>query len=338
MTPSIGIATAEYNNAPGAGQLHAERLYRTTPVERWSATGKKEGIMNPTLKVIAFLICGYFAISSVYAQGPCTMQKVTGTYVIQEKGSSSILDPNAPSYPYHWTGAIAPFIAIGQATFGPDGIGRGFYWIRIGSFTPGSAPIPLEVKITELNADCTGKWQFEVDLLGTPSTIQERFVLFNNGREFRSIATATGTPTMGWIGQGHRMSTPAEPLYTCGPQTAAGTWLMTAENLVRFPTTPIFYDSVLMRFHVLSNGDVTGTLYEKFGPTGNIELPLLGTMTVNADCSYAAALNTTVNGNPVTIPLRGVFFDRGKRSYALNVNARSVGTQYSFGEGVRIGE
>jgi hypothetical protein len=288
--------------------------------------------------IAAMLVYLGLATPMAQAQAPCTLQTLAGTYAISEKGSSTILDPSSAPYPFHWAGALAPFVGIGEVTLGDNGTGKGFFWIRIGSFNGGLDPTPVEVKITELNADCTGKWEFPFNLSGTTYTIEERFVAFDNGSEIRSIPTVTGVPTMTWIGESHRMSKPGEALNVCGPQTANGTYLMTVENLVQFPSQPLFSDAVLLRLDIAINGDYTGMLYEKFGPKGGIELPVYGTMIVNPDCSYASDMYFTVNGNPTMAPLRGVFFDQGKKLYGLNVNDRPVGTQYSFGEGQRIGE
>ena len=292
--------------------------------------------MKPRLVVAGALVC-IFSAAAVRAEGPCSMQSISGTYALSEKGSSSILDPNSQPYPYHWAGAVAPFVALGEVTFGNNGVGEGFYWIRIGSFNSGPEPTPVEVTITEINEDCSGKWQFEFNLLGTQYTIVERFVLFGNGREFRSIPIQTGVPTMAWIGEGHRVSKPGELLGSCGSHTAQGSYLLAAENLVRLGPNPIFADAVLLRLSISNTGNVEGTLYEKLGPTGNIQLPVWGTITVSSDCSFTSALNAVVQGNPTTIPMRGVFFNEGKELYALNVNSRTVGTQYSFGYGQRIG-
>lgn len=285
---------------------------------------------------VGILIC-LCSAAALRADSPCNLQTFTGTYALYEKGSSSILDPNSQPHPYHWAGAVAPFLALGEVTMGPNGIGEGFYWIRIGSFNSGPDPVPLELTITEINEDCTGKWQFVFDLLGTPYTIVERFVVSDNGREVHSIPTATGVPTMAWIGEAHRMSKPGELLGNCGSHTAKGKYLMAADNLVRLGPNPILSDAVLLLLDIANSGDVTGTLYEKLGPTGNIQLPVWGTLTVSEDCSFTSSLNAVVQGNPTTIPLRGVFFDEGKEFYGLNVNARTVGTQYSFGHGKRIG-
>ncbi len=293
-----------------------------------------------TLGVIAgLLITLGFGAPAAQAQGPCTLDTFTGTYAFYEKGSSAILDPNSQPYPYHWAGAIAPFVTVGEVTVGPDGVGHGFFWIRVGSLNGGLEPIPLETTVTEMNEDCTGKVSAQFNLAGQPKTIVERFILFDNGREYRAIPTeiVNGDPTLAWIMEGHRISKSGEPPSTCGPQTANGSWLMQVENLVQFgPSVPIFSDVLLLREDVSTSGDYTGMLYEKLGPTGNIALPIWGTITVNPDCSYKADINLTIQGNPVTIATRGLYLDEGKKVYGLQVS--SGGTKFSFGQGLRMGE
>ncbi len=174
------------------------------------------------------------------------------------------------------------------------------------------------------------------------TTIVERFILFDNGREFRSIPASiseNGDTTLAWVGEGHRISKPGEPLNTCGPQTAHGSYVWAVENLVWFDTPyPIFSDAVLMRTDTSMSGDFTGKFYEKLGPSGGIELDATGTTTVNPDCSFASTLNLNIHGVSVEVPIRGVFFDGGKRAFGLNMNQNKTGTLYSFGQGQRIGQ
>ncbi len=290
----------------------------------------------------ASLVCLGLTAPLAQAQGTCTRDSFTGTYVFYEKGSSSIFNPSTQTPPFHWAGAYAPFILVGETTTGPDGVGNGFFWIRDGSYNGGLDPIPFQVTITEMNEDCTGKLTTTLSLPGALSpTIEERFILFNNGREYRAIPTTieNGIPTSAWLNEGHRISKPNEPPNTCGPQTAQGTYVMSVENLVQFEAgKPIFADAVLLYFNVSMTGEYTGKLYEKLGPLGGIELPATGTITVNPDCSFASTLNLTINGAPVTVPIRGVFFDNGKKLYGLNMNTDTTGTLYSFGEGQRVSE
>ncbi len=102
---------------------------------------------------------------------------------------------------------------------------------------------------------------------------------------------------------------------------------------------PIFSDALLLRLDVSMTGAYSGTLYEKMGPTGNIVLAVSGTFTVNPDCSFATGLIINFGGGvTATAPIRGVFFDQGKRAFGLNMNTNPIGTQFSFGEAVRISQ
>jgi len=293
--------------------------------------------------LVGLLACLGLATPAAQGQAPCSLQTFTGTYAFYEKGSSAIFDPNSQPYPFHWAGAFAPFVTVGEVTAGPDGIGHGFFWIRVGSFNGGLEPIPLETTITEMNEDCTGKVRAQFTLPGNPepTIIVERFILFDNGREYRAVPTeiVNGAPTLAWIMEGHRISKPGEPLKTCGPQTAKGRYVWAVENLVQFtPDAPIFSDALLLSMDVSMSGDYSGMLYEKLGPTGNIVLPASGKITVNPDCSYAATLNLTIQSVPVSIPIRGVFFEQGKKLYGLAVDtaqADTGGTYFSFGQGQR---
>lgn len=295
--------------------------------------------MNRTLKVVAVLLC--LGASVAYAQSPCTLQTFTGTYAFYEKGASAILDPNSQPYQYHWAGAIAPFITVGEITVGSDGVGHGYFWIRTGSLNGGLEPIPFDTETIEMNEDCTGRFSAHFSLAGQPETIVERFILFDNGRQYRAIPVEGGMPTLTWLHEGHRISKPGEPPNTCGQQTAHGRYLWTVENLVRFDTPyPIFSDALLMRLDISMTGEFNGTLYEKLGPTGNIVLPVWGTITVNPDCSFVSTLNIVFQnlGITATAPVRGVFYDEGKKAFGLNMNAGPIGTLFSFGEAVRIGQ
>lgn len=269
----------------------------------------------------------------------CTLQTFAGSYAFYEKGSSAIFDPTSQPYPSHWSGALAPFITVGRVTMGPDGVGDGRFWIRVGSLHGGLEPIPVAVTITEMNEDCTGKFTAQFELAGQPETILERFILFDGGREFRAIPIGGGPETLAWIMEGHRISKPGEPLDTCGPHTAKGTYVWAVENLIRFDMPyPIFADTVLLRIDVPMSGAYAGTLYEKMGPVGGIELPVWGTIEVNPDCTFAQELGVVVGGVPFTDPIRGVFFDGGKRAFGLSMNTEAIGMQYSFGQAVQIGQ
>ncbi|MDE3186856.1 MAG: hypothetical protein KGM96_04940 [Acidobacteriota bacterium] len=287
------------------------------------------------------LSCLSLATPVARAQQPeaCTKDMFTGTYAFHEKGSSSVFPESPQPAPPFWNGMLAPFVTVGEVTMKSNGVGEGFYWIRVGSINGGADPIPVETTITEFNADCTGKFSYSLTLPGhtEPTIVTERFILFQNGSEFRTIPTdiVNGVPYLTWIGEGHRLSGSSEPPHNCGPQTAAGSYLISGENLGHIlSNVPLYSEVLLLRYDASNNGDYEGTLYEKLGPAGNIVLPASGTIKVNPDCSLETTLNITVLNNPVTINSRGVFFDQGKRFYALVVS--SGGIQFSFIEGKRI--
>ncbi len=212
----------------------------------------------------------------------------------------------------------------------------GVHWAgAVASFKGGLDATSFDLTVIELDGDCTGKLSATFRLVPgqPPVTVVERVIVFDNGRQYRAIpVSGGGISTLTWINEGHRNSKPGEPPSTCGPQTAAGRVVLGAENLVQFyPSWPLFSDVVLLTFDVSMTGDFTGTLYEKLGPYGGIVLPATGTIHVNPDCSFRGELNLTIAGKSTTGPIRGVFFDQGKKSYVLNMNP-----QFSFAQGERI--
>ncbi len=292
--------------------------------------------MDRHLKIIVALLCLCIAAPLIHAQGTCSMQTLAGTYAIYEKGASSILDSaNPPAFPF-FTGATAPFVNVTEITFSPNGVGEGFFWIRIGAINGGLTPIPVSVTVTEMNPNCTGKIQYVANLPNLSATIEERFFLFDEGREFRSVPTSIqgGIDTLAWTGTGRRISKSGEPVHQCGPQTARGTYLLTAENLVVLDPHTALADALFIREEVSATGDYTGMLYEKLGPISVDGLPVSGKITVNPDCSFLSTLVVTVNGVTSTIPINGVFFNEGKEYYAFAIDD---GIPYSFGQGKRIG-
>ncbi len=288
--------------------------------------------------IAGLLICLGITVPTADAQGKCSLETMAGTYAIYDKGSSLVLDPSVQPIPIHWSGALATFVAVGEVTFTPDGVGNGFYWIRIGSLNGGFDPTPVQVSIIEMNEDCTGKFRYSINLPGSPleTIVEERFILFDNGREYRSVPTSiqNGIPTLAWIGVGRRIRKPSEPVNSCGPQTAHGTYLISAENIVAPSPTVGFADTVLLHLNVSMTGDYTGMLYEKYGPLP-VELPVWGTFTVNPDCSFSQSLNVIIQGTLATIGIRGVYFNEGKESYGL---AMDEGIKYSFAQGTRISQ
>ena len=227
--------------------------------------------------IAGLLLCFFVAVPVAYGneQGKCSLQTFTGTYAMYERGSSFLLDPSQQPYPLHWAGAVATFINVGEVTFSSKGVGNGFYWIELGALNGGLDPIPVQVTITEMNPDCTGKFTYVANLPGGLSvTVEERFVLFDDGRQFRSVPTTitNGVPTLAWIGAGQRVSKPGKMHAICGQQSAQGKYLLTFENINDVDPKTAFSDTGFMIEDVAMNGDYTGTIYEKLGPIGPIQL------------------------------------------------------------------
>jgi hypothetical protein len=281
--------------------------------------------------------------SAAYAQEKCSMQTMTGTHVFYMKGSSFILDPTQQPYPLHFGGGVAPFANVGLITFRPNGVGDGYYWIFIGTLDGGFDPIPVHVTITEMNEHCTGKYQYQVSLPGIGSaTIEERFIAFDDGREFRTIPTTieNGLPTLAWLGTGHRISKSSRPVRFCGQHTAHGTYLMSVENLIAFQPNLAMADTLLVREDISMSGDYTGKMYEKAGPVA-VEAEVLGTVTVNPDCSFTNVLK--IPAYDVNLVGKGVFFNEGKEFYLLtpgdpNLPPDQQWLKFSFAYGKRIGQ
>lgn len=311
--------------------------------------------MNRTLKFAVLLLCLCVAVPAVYANGThhskkCSLKTFAGTYVAYERGSVTVIDlssigvlspaPDAQPSPPAWIAkGTVPFVNVEEITYS-DGVGDGYFWIFAGSISATLDPIPVHVTITEMNEDCTGKFQYT---LANGATIEERFILFDEGREYRSVPTILappGIPTLAWIGTGHRISKSSRPVNSCGQHTAHGRYLLACENILRSGLYPqmAVADTLLINSDISWSGDYTGVLYEKFGMK-SIELPVYGTMTVNPDCSLTDTLN--IPDISSTVVLKGAFFDDGKQYYSMGIlnPTRPPDDQdikYSFCQGTRI--
>lgn len=280
-------------------------------------------------------------VPAARAQKKCTLETMTGTYAFYEKGASSYVDATGtllspPATPPFWNSVEAPFATVGEVTFGSNGVGKGFYWISIGFATPTTEPIPVTVTITEMNPDCSGLLSYPVPG-NPPAIIVERFIAFDDGREFRSVpATITnGVPGLAWIGEGHRIGKSDETPKFCGPKNAQGTFLLAATAVVAFDGVTGYADSWLLRQQVSRSGDFQGTLYEKLGMIPeHIKDPVCGQIVVNPDCSFSETINIPAIGGAVHI--RGVFFDDGNQFYAMSNDGFPI--LYSIGQGKRLEE
>lgn len=297
--------------------------------------------MNHPCRFIAFLVCLCIAVPAANAQANCTLQTVVGTYAMHELGASHFLDPTLQPN-LHFVGATAPFANVGLVTFKPNGIGTGYYWIFAGALNGGFDPIPVEVTITELKQDCTGKFTYVANLPGGPgATIEERFVLFDSGREFRSIPATiqNGIGTLAWIGSGHRISKSSSPPNFCGQQTAIGTYVLDIQNIIVDQPTVAIADTVLIRQDVSMTGDYSGKMFEKYADHPPVTAQVQGKVSVNPDCSFTSTL--LIPEYYVSLLGKGVFFNQGKEFYMLIPGDPALPIEqqwlkYSFAHGKRV--
>lgn len=290
--------------------------------------------MNFKRRLAALFLCLCITIPLLHAKDTCSMQTLAGTYAVYEKGAASFLSLTPNPFPF-FQGITAPFVNVGELTFSPNGVGSGFYWIKAGAINGGLAPIPDNVSVIEMNPDCTGKIRYMVNLRGTSATIEERFFVFDEGREIRSVPTSIqqGVEPLAWFGVWRRISKSSQPVHSCGPQTAHGTYVVTAENLVNAEQFNMA-DALFIREDVSPGGSYTGTLYEKLGPFSVDGLPVSGKYDVSPDCSFTSALVIPIQGVPVTVTINGVFYNQGHDFYAM---AMDEAIPFSFVEGKRIG-
>jgi hypothetical protein len=117
---------------------------------------------------------------------------------------------------------------------------------------------------------------------------------------------------------------------------------LSAENIIALDPTLAVADTLMIRSRVSENGDYTGTLYEKIGPTA-VETQVLGTIKVNPDCSFTGTLEIPEFFPGAVIVEKGVFFNEGKEYYMLALDDPALpldlqGIKFSFGYGKRISD
>lgn len=279
--------------------------------------------------------------TAVHAEDSCNLKTLEGTYAISERGSSLALGTvPAPDYPLHFTGAVAPFSNVALIAFGLDGDGSGFHWTWVGTLNGGVEPLPLQARVTEMKEDCTGTILFWWNLPGMPDVVvEERIIVFDNGREFRSVAKDTRSivPGLAFNGTGQRIREAVASSASCNPQTVHGKYLITGEHIT--PRETLLANTVVMRIDIAMDGTYTGAMWEKLGARAPQEAPVEGTISVNPDCSLSTAMKITkAGGVVVTLTIKGIFFDEGKRAYAMVVTPNQQGIRYSLGEMLRIGQ
>jgi hypothetical protein len=326
------------------------RVYSGAVVEQ--AESRREEHMRTRIAAVAVVVllaCLGIAVPAAHAQGSCSLQTFAGTYASFDRGSSLTIDlasqgvlvpaPGAPTSPLAWSApGIVPFVNIAVVTYTPDGLGDGYFWMFSGPVRATLEPIPLHIAV-QMNEDCTGTFQYT---LANSVTIVERIVVFDEGRQYRSLPKSGGIPTLAWIGTGHRIGNGSGPMDFCGPQTAHGSYVMTCENIMRSAVTnKAVADAFIMRMDVSQTGEYTGLLYEKYGAASIDGRPVSGTVTVNPDCSQASTLY--VDGTSGWVEMRGVFLDRGKELWTMGIKNptkadEAQNIQYSFCQAVRIGQ
>jgi hypothetical protein len=251
------------------------------------------------------------------------MRTFTGTYAFMFKGTSSaIFGPSADPWLIHWDAKIAPIAGVGVFTLQPNGSGEGFYWLIGGTLNTGLTPVPFYPAITELNEDCTGVIEYEVSLPGPTGPVtylnKERFVLLQNGRESRGIASQAAVPTAVWHTTAHRISNFPHPGAAHRQNSIRGEYLLSCEGLEPLPVPgppSVFADTSLMRIQISHNGEFTGIAYVKTGPA-YAEIPVAGTFTARPDGTAESTLTSPALPG-MTAVARAVFFDEGEAGYLL---------------------
>jgi hypothetical protein len=275
-------------------------------------------------KLIAALVIAVVAAApAAWAQAPCSLQTVTGTYAVQTTGwsaSGSMADIPGYGPVYNLVGGSA--VLVGQATIAANGTYTGSYW---GVYV--AAPIPTTpfTGRISINPDCTGE---SSDLGGI-----DELVVLDNGKEIRAITrTAFGTILSTW----YRMTPANGQGPSCGRQTFSGTYVERCEgySLVAGDPPGVATSNSLMVYSA-RDGVLTGTYKGKvFGyPTEKwTESGLSATYTVSPDCTIEKVYSFGFLPAGYTVKARGVLYDEGKQGvglpmgiYAGNTFAMPVG-------------
>ncbi len=303
--------------------------------------------MNHMARFGLLFLCLIVSVAAAQAQGTCTTETMTGTYAFMVRGASTaISNPSDPPWILHWDAKYAPLGLVGMVTIQKNGTGEGFWWQINGTANGGLTPIPFSLTIPELNADCTGVFEYSFTFAGQAHTNREWFVLLDNGREFRGISQAGGLPTGTWRTIAYRVSNGVAPVTTFGQKNMRGDYLLSCEGLEPLPVDqpPSIFASIgFSRIHISSNGDFTGIAHSKIGPvvTPPAGFHVAGHFTVNQDGTIEGRLNIGEIAG-VTSVAKGVLFDEGKRGFGiplLNVveGGPSIPQIYGLCEITRIG-
>jgi hypothetical protein len=256
---------------------------------------------------------------AAFAQAPCSIQTITGTYAVQTTGwsaSGRVIDsPLGPAYEVRGGEAVL----VGQVTIAPDGTAAGNYWGVYVAFPIPVTPFTAQYRV---KTDCTGETTDE-------SGYVDKFVVLGNGKEIRA---------MGWLGFGtnlshsYRITRADDPAPRCGQHTLRGTYMESCEGFAFTGELdpdgmPLLATANSLMVWTARDGGLTGTYRGKyFGfPDTLIESPLSGTYTVREDCTVDLDLALGVMPG-FTIKARSVFFDQGKQGRGLPLGIYSGDT------------
>jgi hypothetical protein len=271
------------------------------------AVRKECHFVRRVIELAVLFLCLIVCLSPAYSQGQCTMQNIVGNYAFGFTGASTIVKDAAPDT-LHWDALYAPIAGVGLYTIKPTGKADGFYWLVAGAWNFGLTPVPFHATV-DLRADCTGS--LTADFFGSPMV--ERFVILGNGREMRSVATLTASPTGNWLTTANRITG------SCGQNKVHGDYLMECKNIFELPVDPnhpldphIFGGAIHIRMLISPGGDYTAKVYGKVGPDST-PFDAFGHITVNSDCTAEGTLATSFL--PTVSHGRGVFFNEGKQAF-----------------------
>ena len=187
-------------------------------------------------KVFVVFLCLFACLSAAYGQGRCNTNTITGTYVFNFTGSSTIVFGPAPDG-LHWNALYGPIAGVGVATFSPDGSADGSLWLIAGALNFGLDPIPWQATFS-VNDDCTGV----IEYYFLTEVLREGFVVLDNGREIRSVVVQTGVPTATWITTLRRIDS------SCGRHKVHGDYLFECKNLFQLPVAHPTFSRVRLSF------------------------------------------------------------------------------------------
>jgi hypothetical protein len=267
-----------------------------------------EVIMRGTL-IAALVVLVAAAAPTAWAQAPCSLQTVTGSYAVQVAGRSyvgSVMNVEGYGPIYELLGGQA--VIVGQLTIAANGTYTGTYW---GVYVTAPIPPTPVAGWVSVNPDCT------INDSGT-----DKGVVLDNGQEIRFITwQAEGTNISTW----YRMTPANGKGPSCGQQTFSGTYVERCEGYSFFSLgedQPLgVASSTSLMLYSARDGVVTGTYRGKvFGYPSQpplVESDLSATYIVNQDCSIEKVYSFGFLPPGYTVKSRGVLFDEGKQGIGL---------------------